>query len=73
MELTLREWRKAKGIPVTRLANELGVNYSTMVRWEQGAKMPVDKALRACDFIGVNINDVNFFDLKRNKNVASGD
>ena len=71
MKLTLREWRKAKGISTARLSRELGVAYTTLVRWAKGAKMPVDMAFKACDFIGIDIKDVNFFEEESNKYAAS--
>lgn len=71
MKLTLREWRKAKGVPVAKLAEALGVDYSTVVRWEQGSKMPVGMAIKSCEYIGIDINDVDFFGSKSNKNVAN--
>lgn len=58
--MTLREWRRAKGVSVMEMAHRLDVNYSTIVRWESGAKMPVDKALMACDVLAIPIEDVNF-------------
>ena len=67
MKLTLREWRKAKGISTARLSRELGVAYTTLVRWEKGAKMPVDMAFKACDFIGIDIKDVNFLRKRATK------
>ena len=44
-----------------KLAEHLGVSVSTVNNWEnKGQKIPVDMAILACDFLGVNINDVIF-------------
>lgn len=60
--LTLREWRKAKGVSVERLAEYLGVSPSTVNNWEnKGQKIPVKSAILVCDFLGVKMEDVNFF------------
>lgn len=62
MALTFKEWRRAKGVSVSDLADALRVSPSTVNNWEnKGQKMPVDMAVKACEFIGVDINDVNFF------------
>ena len=59
--LTLKEWRRAKGVSMEKLAEHLGVSVSTVNNWEnKGQKIPVDMAILACDYLGVNINDVIF-------------
>lgn len=59
--LTLKEWRRAKGVSMEKLAEHLGVSVSTVSNWEnKGQKIPVDMAILACDYLGVNINDVIF-------------
>lgn len=60
--LSLKEWRKARNVSVAKMAEHLGVSPSTVNNWENnGQKIPVDKAIKYCDFIGVDIKDVNFF------------
>lgn len=60
MKLTLKEWRRAKGYSITRLATELGVSFSTVMRWEENAeKMPIGKVVDACAIFGINIEDVS--------------
>lgn len=61
MQLTLKEWRKAKGISCEKMAKRLGVSPSTVNNWERGyQKIPVISALKACEFIGISIEDVYF-------------
>lgn len=61
-KLTLRGWRVVKGISQTELAKALNTTQACVSKWERGkAKMPVEKAAEACEYIGVNIGDVNFF------------
>lgn len=60
--LSLKEWRRAKGFSVIKVAEHLNVSPSTVSKWENnGQKIPVDKAILYCRFIGVDIKDVNFF------------
>jgi len=33
---TLKQWRRLRGITLHGLANMVGVNYTTIWRWEQG-------------------------------------
>ena len=60
--LTLQEWRRAKGVSRAEWAAELGVSPSTVMKWEtRGTKVPVQMAIKACDFLGISLSDVNFF------------
>lgn len=68
--LTLKEWRRAKGVSVEKLAEALGVSPSTVNNWEnRGQKIPVDMAIRACNFLGIKIDDVIF--LSQNAKICS--
>lgn len=59
--LTLKEWRRAKGVSVEKLAEALHVSPSTVFNWEnRGQKIPVDLAILACEFLGVKFEDVIF-------------
>lgn len=61
--LTLKEWRRAKGVSVEKLADEIGVSPSTVNNWEnRGQKVPVTYAILICNYLGIKIDDVNFFD-----------
>lgn len=61
MKLTLKEWRRAKGVSIESMAKALGVSFSTVMRWENsGVKMPVDKAVAYCDYLKIDLDDVNF-------------
>lgn len=60
--LTLKEWRRAKGISVEKLSNEIGVSASTINNWEnRGQKIPVTYAIMICNYLDVPIEEVNFF------------
>lgn len=62
--LTMKEWRRAKGVSVRQMAEELGVNPSTVVKWESGkSKMPVDKAAKYCQSLGVKLDDVFILEI----------
>ena len=61
--LTFKEWRRAKGISAHKMADELGVNYTTIIRWERGkSKMPIDKAAMYCRYLGITFDDVKILD-----------
>ena len=60
--LTLKEWRRARGVSVEKLAEHLGISPSTVNNWEnRGQKIPVTYAIKICNFLDVQIGDVNFF------------
>lgn len=59
--LTLREWRKAKEISQSSLAEALGVHTNTYGAWEKDPdKMPLGKAVRVSEILGVPFGDINF-------------
>lgn len=59
--LTLREWRKAKGMSIREYAERLGVSETTVNKWElHDVNMPVKMAVKACELLEVNISDVIF-------------
>lgn len=61
-KLTLKEWRRVKGVSQESLAEALKISPLTLRRWESGsAKIPVQAAIMACDFLGVPFVEVNFF------------
>ena len=54
--LTLKEWRRAKGVSVEKLADEIGVSPSTINNWEnRGQKVPVTYAILICNYLGIKI------------------
>ena len=56
---TLKEWRRAKAVSIRQMAEELGVNPSTVIKWEKGeSKMPIDKAAMYCRFLGITLDEV---------------
>ena len=59
--LTLREWRNAKEISQSALAQALGVHVNTYSAWEKDPdKMPLGAAVRAAYILGVPFSDINF-------------
>lgn len=60
MKLTLKEWRRAKGCSIAKLAKELDVSFATVMRWEENSeKMPIGKVVTACEILGIKIEDVS--------------
>ena len=61
MKLTLKEWRRAKGVSIAKVADGLGVSMSTIMRWEENAeKMPIGKVVDACEVLGIKLDDILF-------------
>lgn len=61
MNLTLRQWRRAKEITQEKMADTLGVHVNTYQNWEEDpGKISIDKAFAIADFLGISINEINF-------------
>ena len=55
----LDEARQDKGISITKLASEMGINRSTWYRWLSGEMKPsADKLAKLCELPGVDITEV---------------
>jgi len=51
----LRELREEKGISINKLAKEIGVDHSTIVRWEKGDRVPtIDNLYLVAKFFNVS-------------------
>ena len=62
----LREWRRARGIPLKRLAYDLGFSLATVGAWEQGKRFPAGRHLDLLSaYTGIPI--CAFFYTARNK------
>lgn len=58
---TLKEARTDKGIKQAAIANAIGISRQTYAKYENSPDMmPVGKAIAACNYIGVNLEDVFF-------------
>lgn len=61
MNLTLRQWRRAKEITQEKMADTLGVHVNTYQNWEEDpGKISIDKAFAIANFLGISINEINF-------------
>ena len=59
--LTVKEWRRAKGLSIVKVAESLDVSPTTWTSWENDPeKIPVGKMDKFCQLIGVNIEQVIF-------------
>ena len=59
----LREWRKARGLPLKRVSQDFGVSEATWHRWERGSRFPAPQNLRLLsEFIGAPICDFFYAD-----------
>ena len=60
--LTMKEWRRAKGVSVRKMAEYLGVSESTVTNWEnKGQRVPVKEAIKYCEYLDVDLDEVDFF------------
>lgn len=61
MQLSLKEWRRLKGISQEEMANICDVHVNTYRAWEENpADIKISKAVLICDRLGVNMSDVLF-------------
>lgn len=61
MKLTLREWRRARGLSQETIAQALGVHVNTYAAWEKNqSRMPVTKAFEAATVLDVDIDSIIF-------------
>jgi len=59
LKLTLKEWRRAKGVSIAKVADGLGVSMSTVMRWEENAeRMPIGKVVDTCEILGIKVEDI---------------
>ena len=66
--LTLKEWRRAKGISQEAIAADVGVHANTYIAWEKDPyKIPFGKAVRIAEILGVPFTDINFIPEKSTK------
>lgn len=61
MKLTLREWRRAKGVTQAEMAELCGVQTNTYRRWEENPEeIKLSNAVAIADRLGVNLGDIFF-------------
>jgi transcriptional regulator with XRE-family HTH domain len=61
MKLTLKEWRRAKGISQKEMAELCGVHPNTYRLWEENpANIKLAEAIKIADRIGIAVEDLIF-------------
>lgn len=59
MQKTLQEIREEKGVMKGAVAQAIDVSYPTYKKYEENPRiMPVDKFVRACNFLGCSVADI---------------
>lgn len=59
--LTLKEWRRAKGVSQEELANLCGVHVNTYRTWEENAsEIKLSKAALIAERLGISLSDISF-------------
>lgn len=61
VRLTVKEWRKAKGISIESAAKDLGMSPVTYAKYEENPSLfPVGKAQMFCSMVGADLDSVIF-------------
>ena len=61
MALTLKAWRRAKGLSQAKMAEELKVHVNTYINWEnEPNKISIGNAIKICDVLKESFDDVIF-------------
>ena len=61
MALTMKQWRRLKGLSQKEMAKRCGVFINTYFNWEQAPeKLTIEKTHIIADALGVTYNDIIF-------------
>lgn len=61
MRLTIKEWRRLKGISQEKMADMCGVHVNTYRAWEENsADIKLSKAITVAEKLGVGLSDIIF-------------
>ena len=61
MKLTLKEWRRAKGISQKAMADHIGVHVNTYTSWEENpGEMRLSKAVLIAEKLEIPLDDILF-------------
>lgn len=60
--MKLRDWRNQKGVKQKAVASAVGISRQTYIQHEKKPwLMGVDEAMAVCDFLGIELSDVEDF------------
>lgn len=61
MKKTLRQWRRELEYSIQRLADESGITFATIQRWETGKGLPlVTNALEVANVLGIQVEEIDW-------------
>ena len=61
MQLTIKEWRRARGITQEEMAKLCGVHVNTYRAWEDDPKqIKLEYAIMIADRLGISVSDIIF-------------
>ena len=61
MKLTLKEWRKAKGITIADMEGKLGIHPNTYQSWEENpGRISIENGIKIAAYINVPFDDILF-------------
>lgn len=59
--LTLKEWRRARGLSQEKMAEKLDIHINTYRNWEdKPSSIRLDKARKIADILGLQMSDIIF-------------
>lgn len=71
MQLTIKEWRRLKGITQEEMANACGVHVNTYRSWEEKPKsIKLINAMKISERLGVSLDDIIIADLSKRTGIA---
>lgn len=61
MQLSIKEWRRAKGISQKEMAKLIDVNINTYIAWEENpGNIRLNKAVLIAEKLGISLEDILF-------------
>ena len=61
MQMTIKEWRRAKGISQEEMADTCGVHVNTYRAWEENPEaIKITNATKISERLGVSMSDIDF-------------
>lgn len=61
MALSVKEWRRARGLTQQNMADRLNIHVNTWIRWEEAAEyIPISKAFEIAGIYEVTIDEIIF-------------
>lgn len=61
LKISLRSARANVNMSAKEVAEQIGVEFQTLLRWEKGEHQPpIDKILQLCELYGIKVENINW-------------